>query len=217
MRATSLRFRLAVKRALDILVAGVCLVLFSPLLVAIGLILAVTTGRPVLFRQTRLGHHGHPFELLKFRTMTDDRDDRGILLADGERLTPIGRFLRQWSLDELPELLNVIKGEMSMVGPRPLLPEYWDLYSSRQRRRHEMPPGMAGPVPARGRNSLSWGEKFELDVWYVDNWSLRLDFVTFVATLWKAFRREGISAGDHATMPRFEGTSATADEHGSSN
>jgi sugar transferase EpsL len=209
------RRRLWVKRALDVVVATMCLLLLAPVLLIIAMLVAVTTGTPVLFRQTRLGKDGRPFRLLKFRTMSNERDAHGDLLPDAQRLTRSGRFLRQWSLDELPELLNVLRGEMSMVGPRPLLPEYWEIYTPRQRRRHELRPGMAGPVPAHGRNSLSWDEKFELDVWYVDNWSLRLDVKTFALTLWKALAREGISAQGHATMPRFEGSETRADEQGS--
>jgi sugar transferase EpsL len=209
---TGRRLRLGVKRAGDVIVAGICLIVFSLLLLAVGLMVAITTGKPVLFKQTRLGLHGRPFGLLKFRTMTDERDDRGNLLPDAERLTSVGRFLRQWSLDELPGLFNVLRGDMSMVGPRPLLPEYWTLYSEEQRRRHELPPGMAGPVPAGGRNSLSWDEKFKLDVWYVDHWSLRLDAKIFALTLWKVLTREGINAQDHATMPRFEGAIHKVDE-----
>jgi lipopolysaccharide/colanic/teichoic acid biosynthesis glycosyltransferase/glycosyltransferase involved in cell wall biosynthesis len=197
----------AIKRAADIVVSAGCLILFSPVLLLIAVLVALTTGRPILFKQVRLGHQGRAFTLIKFRTMSDARDEGGNLLSDEERLTAVGRFLRGTSLDELPTLLNVLRGDMSMVGPRPLLPEYWDLYSAEQRRRHELPPGMAGPVPARGRNSLTWEEKFDLDVWYVDNWSLKLDMKIFALTLWKVAKREGISAGDHATMPRFEGSS----------
>lgn len=209
---TGRRLRLGVKRAGDVLAACICLIASSLLLLAIAGLVAVTTGKPVLFKQTRLGRNGRPFKLFKFRTMTDGRDQEGTLLPDSERLTTVGRFLRQWSLDELPGLLNVVKGDMSMVGPRPLLPEYWDLYSMEQRRRHELPPGMAGPVPAGGRNALSWDEKFALDVWYVDNWSLRLDVKIFMLSLWKVLRREGISAHNHATMPRFEGAIPKVDE-----
>jgi sugar transferase EpsL len=159
--AIGLRLRLGVKRLGDVIAAAVCLIVFSILLVGIALVVAVTTGTPVLFKQTRLGRNGRPFKLLKFRTMTDERDDEGNPLSDAERLTSVGRFLRQWSLDELPGLVNVLKGDMSMVGPRPLLPEYWDLYSQEQRRRHHLPPGMAGPVrqavatPLPGRRSSS--------------------------------------------------------------
>lgn len=210
----SLRLRLGVKRALDFAIAGLSLAVLAPFIAAIAILVAVTTGRPVLFKQVRLGQDGRPFTLLKFRTMSDKRDEEGNLLPDGERITRSGRVLRQWSLDEVPTLLNVLRGEMSLVGPRPLLPEYWILYSPTQRRRHELPPGIAGPVPAHGRNSLSWEEKFDLDIWYVDNWSLRLDAKTFARTLWKAITHEGVSADGHATMPRFEGSPSSPENIG---
>jgi sugar transferase EpsL len=200
------RVRLAIKRAVDLILAVVGLIVLSPVLLTIAIVLAITTGRPVIFRQVRLGRDGRPFTLLKFRTMSDAADGSGDLLPDAKRLTSVGRRLRQTSLDELPTLVNVLRGEMSLVGPRPLLPEYWDLYSSHQRRRHELPPGLAGPVPAGGRNALTWEEKFDLDVWYVDNWSLGLDVKIFAQSLWKVITREGVSASDHVTMPRFEGS-----------
>jgi lipopolysaccharide/colanic/teichoic acid biosynthesis glycosyltransferase len=195
------------KRALDVVVVAVSIAVLAPVIAVVAVLVAITTGRPVLFKQVRLGRNGRSFTLLKFRTMSEARDSGGNLLPDGDRITRTGRVLRQWSLDELPTLVNVLRGEMSLVGPRPLLPEYWALYSSEQRRRHELPPGIAGPVPAYGRNSLSWADKFALDVWYVDNWSLRLDAKIFSRTLWKAITREGVSADGHATMPRFEGES----------
>jgi len=213
-RPSGRRLRLRVKRALDFTIAGLSLAVLAPFIAAMATLVAITTGRPVLFKQVRLGQDGRPFTLLKFRTMSDARDDEGNLLPDGKRITRTGRVLRQWSLDELPTLLNVLRGEMSLVGPRPLLPEYWSLYSPTQRRRHELPPGIAGPVPAHGRNSLSWEEKFDLDVWYVDNWSLRLDAKTFARTLWKAMTREGVSADGHATMPRFEGSPSSPENLG---
>jgi len=203
------RLRLGTKRALDVVISGLGLVLLAPLIAAVSAMVAATTGRPVIFKQVRLGRDGRSFTLLKFRTMSDARDATGNLLPDGDRITRTGRVLRQWSVDELPTLVNVLRGEMSLVGPRPLLPEYWDLYSAEQRRRHELSPGIAGPVPAFGRNSLSWQEKFALDVWYVDNWSLRLDVKIFALTLRKAITREGVSADGHATMPRFEGDSSS--------
>jgi lipopolysaccharide/colanic/teichoic acid biosynthesis glycosyltransferase len=147
--------------------------------------------------------------------MTEERDENGNLLPDEQRLTPVGRFLRSLTLDELPELFNVLKGEMSLVGPRPLLVEYRDLYTPEQWRRHEMPPGMAGPVLASGRNLLDWEEKFRLDVWYVDHWSLWLDFQILARTAWKVLKREGVSAEGHATMPKFEGVGVRANEEGS--
>lgn len=168
----------------------------------------MSVGYPLFFRQKRIGLRGEEFELLKFRTMTDARDESGTLLPDEYRLTRTGRLLRSMSLDELPELINVLRGEMALVGPRPLLPEYRDLYSPEQWRRHDMRPGLAGPVVASGRNSLSWEEKLALDVWYVENWSLSLDVRLLVRSAWKVLKREGISAAEHATMPRFEGKSA---------
>jgi lipopolysaccharide/colanic/teichoic acid biosynthesis glycosyltransferase len=163
-------------------------------------------GRPIFFRQPRIGWKGCTFLLYKFRTMTEGRDAEGNLLSDDQRLTPMGRFLRKTTIDEIPELINVLKGDMSLVGPRPLLVAYCDLYTPEQWRRHEMPPGMAGPVLAGGRNALTWEEKFALDVWYVDNWSLLLDLKILLKTAWKVLKREGVSADGHATMPRFEGT-----------
>jgi sugar transferase EpsL len=209
---TGRRGLLAVKRVVDVVIAALAIVVLSPILCATAVLVALTTGRPVLFKQVRLGRLGRPFTLLKFRTMSDARDDTGNPLPDGDRITRTGRVLRAWSLDELPTLINVLRGEMSLVGPRPLLPEYWELYTPTQRRRHDMPPGIAGPVPANGRNSLTWEEKFALDVSYVDNWSLRLDARTFALTLWKAVTREGISAEGHATMPRFEGSARGVDD-----
>jgi sugar transferase EpsL len=203
------RTALRVKRTIDSVLSGVLILAFSPLIAGIALSVRLTMGSPVLFRQERLGHHGRPFTILKFRTMLDRRDRDGRLLGDEHRLTPIGSFLRRTTLDELPELINVLRGEMSIVGPRPLLSVYRERYTPEQWRRHEMPPGMAGPVVAGGRNALSWEEKFALDVWYVDNWSLTLD----VKILWRALvtvlRRDGVSAADHVTMPEFTGTGAS--------
>lgn len=170
-------------------------------------------GSPVFFRQTRPGLHGRPFEMVKFRTMTDARGPDGKLLPDAERLTAFGRFLRATSLDELPELWNVIKGDMSLVGPRPLLMEYLPLYSSEQARRHEVRPGITGWAQVNGRNALSWEEKFKLDVWYVDHRSLWLDIKILWLTVRKVLVREGISAPGDATMPVFNGTNLTEKEH----
>ncbi len=162
-------------------------------------------GAPVLFRQTRPGLRGKPFIMYKFRTMTDERDPQGNLLPDEQRLTRLGRFLRSTSLDELPELINVLKGDMSLVGPRPLLMKYLDRYTPEQFRRHEVKPGITGWAQVNGRNALTWEEKFKLDVWYVDNWNLWLDFKILLMTLVKVFRREGIGHGSQATMPEFRG------------
>ena len=162
-------------------------------------------GTPVLFRQQRPGLGGRPFWLLKFRTMTEARDARGNLLPDAARLTAFGRFLRATSLDELPELLNVLKGDMSLVGPRPLLMQYLDRYTPEQARRHEVRPGITGWAQVNGRNAITWEEKFKLDVWYVDNWSLWLDIKIIFMTVWKIFKREGISQPGQATMEEFRG------------
>ena len=165
-------------------------------------------GSPVLFKQIRPGLHGKPFTMVKFRTMTDARDASGALLPDAQRLTPFGRFLRASSLDELPELWNVLRGEMSLVGPRPLLMEDLPLYSLEQARRHEVRPGITGWAQVNGRNAISWTEKFALDVWYVDNRSLWLDMRILWLTVRKVLVRDGISAAGEATMPRFEGDKA---------
>jgi len=186
-------------------VAFFALVLLSPLLLLLAVWIRLTMGSPVLFRQTRPGLHGRPFTMYKFRTMTDARDSQGNLLPDEQRLTKFGRFLRSTSLDELPELINVLKGEMSLVGPRPLLMKYLDRYTPEQLRRHEVRPGVTGWAQVNGRNAISWEEKFKLDVWYVDNWNLWLDIKILFLTLVKVFRREGISHGAQATMPEFKG------------
>lgn len=193
------------KRALDIFVAALGLVVLSPLLVAIGLLVRWKLGSPVLFTQTRPGLGGQPFQLVKFRTMTDARDLQGSLLPDADRLTSFGRMLRASSLDELPELWNVLKGEMSLVGPRPLLMDYLPLYSSRQARRNEMRPGITGLAQISGRNGISWDQKFELDVWYIDNWSMRLDLQILMKTLVAVVRRKGITGENSATAERFTG------------
>ena len=178
-------------------------VFWLPLLLLIGVLIRWRIGSPVLFRQKRPGRGGVPFELVKFRTMTSVRDAQGSLLPDERRLTPIGRFLRSTSLDEIPELLNVIKGEMSLVGPRPLLTEYLPRYTPEQARRHEVKPGITGWAQVNGRNAISWERRFELDVWYVDHYGLWLDLRILALTLLKVFQRAGISADGHATMPEF--------------
>lgn len=194
-----------VKRFFD-LVGAVCgLVLLSPILSAVALLIRHEMGSPVFFRQTRPGHHGKPFQMIKFRTMRDAIDDSGRPLPDGERLTKLGRFLRSSSLDELPELWNVLKGDMSLVGPRPLLMEYLPLYSPEQARRHEVRPGVTGWAQVNGRNAISWNEKFALDVWYVDNRSLWLDVQIIWLTIRKVIKRDGISAAGEATMSKFTG------------
>jgi sugar transferase EpsL len=199
----SKRVQAYLKRVFDVVVSATALVVLAPVMGLIALAVWRTMGRPVLFRQVRPGLHGKPFVMYKFRTMRDLRDAEGKLLPDEARLTPFGRWLRSTSLDELPELLNVLRGEMSLVGPRPLLMEYLDRYTPEQARRHEVKPGITGWAQIHGRNNLSWDERFKLDVWYVDNWSLWLDLKILWRTLWMVLRREGISAQGHATMPRF--------------
>lgn len=193
------------KRALDILVATVSLLLLAPVFVVLVLLVHTRLGSPVFFRQTRPGLHGRPFKMLKFRTMTDARGPDGRLLPDAERLTPFGRWLRASSLDELPEIWNILKGDMSWVGPRPLLMDYLPLYNERQRRRHEVRPGITGWAQINGRNALDWPERFELDVWYVENRSIWLDIRIFVLTFQRVLRRDGISAAGEATMTAFQG------------
>ena len=194
-----------IKRLLDIVLAFIALALLLPVIALLALLLRVRLGSPVLFRQTRPGRHGLPFEMVKFRTMLDAVDARGNPLPDDQRLTRLGSFLRSTSLDELPELWNVLKGDMSLVGPRPLLMEYLPLYSPEQARRHEVRPGVTGWAQVNGRNALSWDEKFKLDVWYVDNQSLWLDIRILFLTVKKVLVREGISADGEATMSKFKG------------
>ncbi len=194
------------KRIIDILGASVGLLLFSPVLAIVAYRIRREMGSPVLFRQTRPGRHGKPFQMIKFRTMRDAIDADGRPLPDAERLTKLGRFLRASSIDELPELWNVLKGEMSLVGPRPLLMEYLPLYSPEQARRHEVRPGVTGWAQVNGRNAISWDEKFALDVWYVENRSLWLDMKIIWLTLGKVIKRDGISAAGEATMSRFTGS-----------
>lgn len=193
------------KRAFDIAVSATALVVLAPILAGIALVVRRRMGSPVLFRQVRPGLHGRPFEMLKFRTMLESCGPDGTPLSDAERLTAFGRKLRASSMDELPGLLNVLKGEMSLVGPRPLLMEYLPLYSAEQARRHEVRPGITGWAQVNGRNAIGWSDKFKLDVWYVDNRSLLLDLKILVLTLLKVVRREGISAEGHVTTEKFEG------------
>lgn len=195
----------ALKRLFDLVIASFALLLLFPVLLLVAWLVHRRLGSPVLFRQVRPGLHGKPFEMVKFRTMRDAVDTEGNALPDAERLTPFGRFLRSTSLDELPELWNVIKGDMSLVGPRPLLMEYLPLYSAEQARRHEVRPGITGWAQVNGRNAVSWPEKFALDIWYVDNRSLLLDIRILLLTIKKVFVREGISAEGQATASRFTG------------
>jgi sugar transferase EpsL len=196
---------LFVKRVIDMIISGIGLIILSPLLVIISLVILMQMGMPILLKQMRPGLNGKPFHMYKFRTMTDERDEQGNPLSDEQRLTRLGRFLRSTSLDELPELFNVLKGNMSLVGPRPLLMRYLDRYTPEQARRHEVKPGITGWAQVNGRNAISWEEKFAYDVWYVDNWSLWLDMRILAMTVVQVFRREGISAAGEATMTEFKG------------
>jgi lipopolysaccharide/colanic/teichoic acid biosynthesis glycosyltransferase len=193
-----------VKRGFDVVVATAMIIALSPVLLAVTWLVRRKLGSPVLFSQVRPGLKGTPFRMYKFRSMTDGRDASGALLPDAERLVPFGRRLRSTSLDELPELWNVIKGDMSLVGPRPLLVEYLDVYTPEEARRHDVPPGLTGWAQVNGRNAISWDEKLALDVWYVDNRSLKLDIWILFKTLERVFRRDGINAADSATAPRLD-------------
>ena len=192
-----------VKRLLDIFVALAGLLILAPILVVLALAIRLSMGEPVLFRQVRPGYQGKPFTLLKFRTMNCACDAQGRLLPDAERLTRLGRLLRWLSLDEFPQLWNVLKGDMSLVGPRPLLMEYLERYTPEQARRLEVKPGITGWAQINGRNALTWEQKFALDLWYVDHWSLGLDARILLRTFWRVLKREGIAQGGHATMPEF--------------
>jgi sugar transferase EpsL len=194
------------KRLIDLVVASFIGIAALPVLGAVALLVRATLGSPVLFRQPRLGQHGKSFILYKYRTMADTRDSEGQLLPDGQRLTSVGRFLRKLSVDELPELINVFKGDMSLVGPRPLLVQYLARYTPEQARRHNVKPGITGWAQVNGRNALTWEEKFKLDVWYVNNWSLWLDLKILAMTAWKVVSWEGINQAGSATAEEFQGT-----------
>lgn len=194
-----------VKRLFDVIVSIVALALLSPVIFVVGFNVALRLGKPVLFRQKRPGLNGETFEMLKFRSMRDAMDEQGNTLPDCERLTPFGEKLRSSSLDELPGLWNVLKGDMSLVGPRPLLVEYLPLYSKEQARRHDVRPGITGWAQVNGRNAISWEDKFKLDVWYVDNQSFWLDLKILLLTVKKVFFKEGVSAEGEATMHKFTG------------
>ncbi len=206
-----------VKRALDVAVSLIGLLVLSPLLLVLALIVRLTMGSPVLFRQARGGLGGRPFNIIKFRTMRDALDRQGRPLPDEERLTKAGQLLRSTSLDELPELLNVLKGEMSLVGPRPLLTEYLSRYTPQQARRHEVKPGITGWAQVNGRNAVSWEQKFQYDVWYVDNWSLWLDARILWLTAWTVLKREGVSQQGMATVEKFTGSQAPEPEEAGRN
>ena len=198
------------KRMFDFITALIALIVFSPILLAAYILLKIANGKDgALFLQERPGKDGKLFRIIKFKTMNDRRDAEGNLLPDDERLTKIGKIVRSTSIDELPQLLNVLRGDMSLVGPRPLLPQYLALYSEEQARRHEVRPGITGWAQTHGRNAISWEEKFRLDVWYVDNVSLWVDLKIILATIRKVFIREGISEAGHATMEAFNGQNET--------
>ena len=194
-----------IKRILDIIIASIALILLSPLYFYVAYKVRKNLGSPVIFRQVRPGLHGKPFEMIKFRTMTDERDAEGNLLPNEQRLPKFGKMLRATSLDEMPELWNVIKGDMSIVGPRPLLMDYLPLYNAEQAKRHNVRPGMTGYAQVNGRNSISWEEKFELDTWYVENRSIWLDFKIMFQTVKKVLVKEGINHSEEVTMTRFMG------------
>ena len=193
-------------RIFDLLVTDLGLVIILPLMLLLSLLTWIFLGTPILFRQPRPGYKGRLFITYKFRTMTNRTGSDGNLLPDAERLTPFGRFLRSTSLDDLPQLFNVLRGEMSLVGPRPLLMQYLKRYTPEQMRRHDVLPGMTGWAQIHGRNTIDWEEKFRLDVWYVDNWSFWLDLKILFLTPWKVFKREGISQPGHATADEFKGS-----------
>lgn len=193
------------KRFFDIIIASIALVLLSPLYLYVAYKVRKNLGSPIIFHQVRPGLHGKPFEMIKFRTMTDERDAQGNLLPNEERLPKFGKMLRATSLDEMPELWNVIKGEMSIVGPRPLLMDYLPLYNEEQAKRHNVRPGMTGYAQVNGRNSISWEEKFKLDTWYVENQSIWLDFKIMLQTVKKVLVKEGINQSEEVTMTRFMG------------
>jgi len=198
-------YRAYLKRCIDVVCAAVLLIISVPFLLLLSVLIAILLGRPVFFRQLRPGRHGAPFRMIKFRTMTDTFDVQGVLLPDEQRLTKFGRFLRTTSLDELPELWNVLKGEMSLVGPRPLLMEYLPLYTPEQARRHEVRPGITGWAQVNGRNAMSWPEKFAHDVWYVDHCRFGLDVKILFLTIKKVFCREGITQAGSATAEKLTG------------
>lgn len=193
------------KPVFDVVATTIGLILLSPLLLLIAILVRIKHGSPVLFCQTRAGLHGKPFRLLKFRTMTNARSSDGHLLPDEQRLTRLGKFLRGTSVDELPGLINVLKGEMSLVGPRPLLMQYMERYTPHQARRHGVKPGITGWAQVNGRNAVGWEEKFRLDVWYVDHCNLLLDLKILLITSWRVLRRDGVCADGHATCPEFQG------------
>ena len=195
------------KRIFDIFLALFLFIFMSPIFVIVGFLIFIFMGRPIIFKQERPGLNGQLFTIFKFRTMNNSSDKNGVLAQDSERLNYFGNFLRSWSIDELPEICNILSGRMSFVGPRPLLVEYLALYSSQQSRRHEVIPGLTGWAQVNGRNNISWEEKFDLDIWYVDNVSFTLDLKILLKTITYTFKKEGITSKDHATSPKFKSSS----------
>lgn len=194
-----------IKRSFDIIFSLTVLIMLSPIFLIIAILVKIKLGGPIFFVQERIGMYNRPFKMYKFRTMRDTKDSSGNLLSDNERLTKFGKTLRSTSLDELPEFFNILRGEMSLIGPRPLLPEYLPLYSGEQIKRHNVLPGLTGWAQINGRNSISWTEKFKLDVWYVENWSLKLDLKIFFLTIVKVIKREDINQESTVTMEAFNG------------
>jgi sugar transferase EpsL len=194
-----------IKRLFDFIVTLAAILLLGPIIIVIALLIKIGMGDPVFFRQERPGLHGKLFSICKFRTMSNECGEDGSLLADSKRITKLGAFMRKWSFDEMPQLFNILKGEMSLVGPRPLLVEYLSLYTPYQARRHEVKPGITGWAQVNGRNALSWDARFRLDVWYVDNQSFMLDMKILLMTIWKILKREGINQPGQATMEKFKG------------
>ena len=209
-RLSALRIQLIIKRLADVVISAAGLFLLSPVFAVLAVLVRLKLGTPVLFCQQRPGLHGQPFVIFKFRTMTDARDADGELLPDSERLPPFGRFLRSTSLDELPELINVLIGKMSLVGPRPLMMKYLGRYTAEQARRHEVKPGITGWAQVNGRNAATWEDKFRLDVWYVDNWSLWLDTKILLRSVLAVLKRENVTQDGRATVDEFMGTEATS-------
>lgn len=195
------------KRIFDIFLALFLFIFMSPIFVIVGFLIFIFMGRPIIFKQERPGLNNKLFTILKFRTMNNSSDEKGMPAQDSERITDLGKFLRSWSLDELPEIWNILTGKMSFVGPRPLLVEYLALYSSQQSRRHKVTPGLTGWAQVNGRNNISWEEKFNLDIWYVDNVSFKLDLKILLKTITYTFKKEGITSKDHVTSPKFKSSS----------
>ncbi|PTK29408.1 sugar transferase [Staphylococcus hominis] len=196
------------KRLIDITISSVGLIISAPITLTAAVVIAKKLGKPVLFRQVRPGQDGKPFEIYKFRTMSDERDENGELLPDDQRMTPVGTLIRKSSIDELPQLINVLKGDISLVGPRPLLMEYLPLYNDEQKKRHNVKPGITGWAQVNGRNAISWDEKFKLDVWYAENQSFKLDMYIIYKTVINILQRKDINAPNHVTAEKFKGNEA---------